>query len=259
MSNTQIHPTAVIASGAQLGNDVSVGPFAVVEDDVIIADGCQIGPHTLIASGARLATGVKVHNGAVLATVPQDLKFEGEKTLLEVGENTVIREFATLNRGTHHRGKTSVGANCLLMAYSHVAHDCVIGDHVIMANSVNLAGHVVIDEWAIIGGLVPVHQFVRIGAHVMIGGGFRVPMDIVPYAIMAGAPLKVMGINRIGLERRGFSKESIEALEKAFRILFRSRLNTSQAVAKLKSEMEPTPEIQRILTFIEQSERGVNR
>ncbi len=259
MSYSLIHGTAVIASGAQLGDSVAVGPFAVIEDNVYIGDGCEIGPHTLIASGARLGKNVKVHNGAVVGTVPQDLKFGGEETQLVVGDNTVIREFATLNRGTHHRGETRVGANCLLMAYSHVAHDCILGDNVIMSNSVNLAGHVEIGEYATLGGLVPVHQFVKIGAHAMIGGACRVPMDILPYSLYGGQPPIVMGINQIGLKRRGFAPETLAALEKTFRIIFRSKLNTTQAVERIKAEMELIPEVQLVLDFIANSERGISR
>ncbi len=185
----------------------------------------------LVASGTRLGKAVKLHHGCVVGTVPQDLKFGGEKTQLFLGDNTVVREFATINRGTHHRGETRIGVGCLLMAYSHVAHDCILGDNVIMSNSVNLAGHVVIGEYAILGGLVPVHQFVKIGAHAMIGGGTRVPMDILPICALWRLAANCMGINQIGLKRRGFSPEALAALEKAFRYLFRSKLNTSQAVA----------------------------
>lgn len=259
MSNSLIHATAVVAPGAQLAENVTVGPFAVIEDDVTIGAGCHVGPHALIASGARLGKAVVVHNGAVVGTVPQDLKFGGEKTRLIVGDNTIIREFATLNRGTHHRGETRVGANCLLMAYSHVAHDCILGDNVIMSNSVNLAGHVEIGDYATLGGLVPVHQFVKIGAHAMIGGGCRVPMDILPYSLYGGLPPMIMGINQIGLKRRGFTPQTLSALEKTFRILFRSKLNTTQAVDRIKAEMELIPEVQLVLDFIANSERGISR
>jgi UDP-N-acetylglucosamine acyltransferase len=255
--STEIHPTAIVSGEAELGCDVTVGPYAIVEENVILGDGTRIGPHALLASGARLGRNVAVHKGAVVGTIPQDLKFGGETTELYVGDNTVIREYATLNRGTRHRMKTTVGSDCLLMAYSHIAHDCIIGDHVILANSVNLAGHVEIGDHAIIGGLVPIHQFVRIGVHAMIGGGFRVPMDICPYALCGGYPLKVMGLNIVGLKRREFAQDVLEALEKVFQILFRSKLNTTQAVARITSEVELKPEVQVILDFIAQSERGI--
>ena len=200
---------------------------------------------------------VTLFHGAVVGTIPQDLKFKGEKTRLVIGEGTTIREYAMLNRGTAESGQTVIGKNCFLMAYTHVAHDCYLGDNVIMANSVNLAGHIEIGDYAIIGGVVPVHQFVKIGAHSMIGGGFRVQQDICPYALAGGYPLKVAGLNAVGLKRRGFSKESILLLEKTFKILFFSKLNTSQAVEKIKNEIEISEEVEIILDFIARSTRGM--
>lgn len=257
MSGIEVHSSAVVSDKAQLGNDVKIGAYSIVEEDVEIGDGTEIASQALVASGARIGKNVRIHHGAVVATIPQDLKFGGEDSLLYVGDNTTIREFATLNRGTEWRGFTKVGSNCLLMAYSHVAHDCLLGDNVILANSVNLAGHVEIHDWAILGGLVPVHQFVKIGAHSMVGGGFRVPMDICPYVLCAGYPLKVAGLNRVGLERRNFSQEIIKKLEKAFRILFRSKLNTTQALERVKSEIEMVDEVKLLTDFIESSERGI--
>jgi UDP-N-acetylglucosamine acyltransferase len=192
-----------------------------------------------------------------LGTPPQDLKFGGEKTYLEIGENTVIREYATINRGTRHRGKVTVGPNCFIMMYAHIAHDCIIGNNVILANSVNIAGHVEVEDYAIIGGVVPVHQFTRIGAHSIIGGGFRVPKDVPPYILAGGYPLRYMGLNIIGLKRRNFSADTILTLKKACRILFQSKYNTTQAVEKIKLEIEPLPEIKHLLEFIEKSERGI--
>ncbi len=257
MSTNIIHPTAVVAAGALLGDNIEIGPHSLIEDNVWIGDGCRIGANVVIADGSRLGKNVKVHHGAVLGNIPQDLKFGGESSLMTIGDNTIVREFATVNRGTIQRGETTIGSDCLLMAYSHVAHDCVIGNHVILANSVNLAGHIEIGDFATIGGLVPVHQFVKIGKHVMIGGGFRVPMDICPYAMCGGYPMKVMGLNIIGLRRRGFAKETLETLDKAFRILFRSKLNTTQAVEQIKAEVELIPEVRDILDFIAASERGI--
>jgi UDP-N-acetylglucosamine acyltransferase len=254
---SSVHPTAIISPDAQLADDVKVGPYSIIEDDVVVGEGCSIGSSVVLADGARLGKNVKVFHSAVIATIPQDLKFGGEKTTAEIGDNTVVREFVTVNRGTSAHGKTTVGADCLLMAYAHVAHDCILGNHVIMANSVNLAGHIEIDEWAIIGGVVPVHQFVKIGAHSFVGGGFRVHQDVCPYALVAGYPLKTVGLNAVGLRRRGFSKESIQSLEKAFKLLFHSNLNTSQAVERIKSDLEPIPEIEVILSFIERSDRGL--
>jgi UDP-N-acetylglucosamine acyltransferase len=240
-----------------LADDVTVGPHTVIEDDVVVGAGSTIGSSCLLASGARLGGNVRISHGVVIATQPQDLKFGGEKTLAIIGDNTVRREYATVNRGTKASGQTRVGRNCMLMAYSHVAHDCVVGDNVIMANSVNLAGHIEIDDFAILGGVLPVHQFVKIGAHVMIGGGYRVQQDCCPYALIAGYPLKVVGMNSIGLRRRGFSKEVLKSLESAFKILFFSNLNTSQAVERIRNELEIIPEVQVILDFIARSKRGL--
>ena len=254
---SEIHSTALIDPSAQIGNNVTIGANTIIEADTIIGDNANIGANCLVASYTELGSGVSLFHGAVLGTIPQDLKFEGEKTRLVIGDNTTIREYAMLNRGTVDRGETIIGKNCLLMAYSHVAHDCLIGENVIMANSVNLAGHVEIGEYAIIGGVVPVHQFVKIGAHSMIGGGFRVQQDICPFSLVGGYPLKVAGLNSLGLRRRGFERETIRMLEAAYKILFFSSLNTSQAVEKIKAEIEPVEEIQLILDFIKSSKRGM--
>ncbi|RKX27079.1 MAG: acyl-[acyl-carrier-protein]--UDP-N-acetylglucosamine O-acyltransferase [Candidatus Zixiibacteriota bacterium] len=255
MSN--IHPTAIVSPKAELADDVTVGPYTIVEEDVVIGKGSQIASSALIASGATLGENVTIAHGAVIATQPQDLKFGGEKTRAVIGDKTVVREYATINRGTDASGQTVIGKDCLLMAYSHVAHDCIIGDNVILANSVNLAGHIEIDDHAILGGVLPVHQFVKIGAHVMIGGGFRVQQDICPYALVGGYPLKVIGLNALGLKRRGFNPEVVKQLGKVFKLLFFSSLNTTQAVEKIKSEIEIIPEVQVILDFLERSNRGI--
>lgn len=254
---TDIHPTAIVSKSAVLADDVTIGPYTIVEDEVQIGAGTTIGSSVQLATGAVIGKGVRVFHGAVIATVPQDLKFGGEKTRALIGDNTVVREYATINRGTKAHGDTTVGRDCLLMAYSHVAHDCILGDNVILANSVNLAGHIEIDDHVIVGGVVPIHQFVKIGTHAMIGGGFRVPQDICPYALVGGYPIKVAGLNAIGLKRRGFSKEAVKTLEKAFKLLFFSGLNTTQAVERITAEIDRTPEIQTILDFIERSNRGL--
>ena len=255
MSN--IHPTAIIDKKAEIGRNVSIGPHAIIEADTIIEDDVIIGGNCLVAQYTELKKGVKLFHGAVVGSVPQDLKFGGEKTRLVIGEQTTIREYAMLNRGTTYHNQTVIGKNCLLMAYSHVAHDCIIGDFVIMANSVNLAGHIEIGNYVIIGGVVPVHQFVKIGDHCMIGGGYRVQQDVCPYSLVAGYPLKIVGLNKLGLKRRGFKKETIRLLEKAYKILFFSGLNTSQAVEKIENEIEPVDEIKLILNFVKNSERGI--
>jgi len=252
-----IHPTTIIHKDVKLADDVKVGPFSIIKDEAEIGAGSEIGSHVLIDSRTIIGKNCRIHHGAVLGTVPQDLKFEGEKTHLAIGDETVIREYATLNRGTKYRGKTVVGKNCFIMAYAHIAHDCLLGDHVILANSVNLAGHIEIGDFAIVGGVVPVHQFVKIGAHSIVGGGFRVQKDVCPYGLVAGYPLKTTGLNRIGLQRRGFPQKTLQILEKTFRILFKSQLNTSQAVERIKAEVELIPEVQTILDFIAKSERGI--
>ncbi|MDP2960247.1 MAG: acyl-ACP--UDP-N-acetylglucosamine O-acyltransferase [candidate division Zixibacteria bacterium] len=252
-----IHPTAIVDPKAELGKDISIGPYTIINEGALIGDNVQISSNVLIDTGTIIGKNCKIHHGAVLGTPPQDLKFGGEKTFLEIGENTVIREYATINRGTKHRGKVTVGSNCFIMIYAHIAHDCIVGNNVILANSVNLAGHVTIENYAIIGGVVPVHQFVKIGTHSIIGGGFRVPKDVPPYILAGGYPLRYMGLNVIGLKRRNFPENTILALKKACRILFQSRYNTTQAVKKIKEEIDPIPEIKHLIEFIEKSERGI--
>ncbi len=252
-----IHPTAIVDPKVELGKDISIGPYTIINEGVQIGDNVQIGSNVLIDTGTIIGKNCKIHHGAVLGTPPQDLKFGGEKTFLEIDENTVIREYATINRGTKHRGKVTVGSNCFIMIYAHIAHDCIVGNNVILANSVNLAGHVTIEDYAIIGGVVPVHQFTKIGAHSIIGGGFRVPKDVPPYILAGGYPLRYMGLNVIGLKRRNFSENTLITLKKACRILFQSKYNTTQAVEKIKSEIELIPEIKHLLEFIKKSERGI--
>lgn len=259
LAETQIHPTAVVDPRAELDTGVVVEPYAVIDGDVQIGSGCVIGSHARIARGARLGKNVRVYDGAALSNPPQDLKYAGEPTELYVGDRTVVRECATLNRGTTASGKTTVGADCLIMAYAHVAHDNELGHHVILANAVQLGGHVHLGDWAIIGGGTVVHQFCLIGPHVMVGGGFRVTQDIVPFVTTGGYPLKTLSVNRIGLERRGFTAEQIGAISKAFRTLFRGGLNMSQAIEKLKSEGPHTPETALMIEYASRSERGIIR
>ncbi len=252
-----IHPTAVVSPQAELGTNVVVGPYAVIEADVEIGDGCQIGPHVYVHSGTRMGNRVRVEKGAVLGTDPQDLKYKGEKTYLEIGDDTTIREFATLNRGTDFHYKTVVGKQCFLMAYVHVAHDCIIGNHVIIANSVQMAGHVEIDDYAGIGGLTAIHQFVRIGKHCFVGGGLRVTKDVPPYVLAMGEPIRYGGTNFVGLKRRGFPSETLRLIKQAYRTIYQSNLKLREAVQKLKNEFENTEEIQEIVAFLEKSERGI--
>lgn len=254
----RIHPTAIVDPGAELEEGVEVGPYAIVGPNVRLGANTTVGPHALIERNTHVGRECFIAKGAVLGTEPQDLKYEGEDTLLVVGDGTTIREFATLNRGTRASGKTVVGNGCLLMAYSHIAHDCVIGNRVIIANAVQMGGHVVIEDSATIGGLCALHQFVRIGSYAFIGGASRIPKDIVPYVRAAGNPIELYGLNTVGLERRGFSKATRLELKRAYRILFKSELNISQAVAELRQVDDVTPEVEHLLDFIEASERGVS-
>lgn len=252
-----IDSRAAVSPKAQLEPGVSVGPFAVIEENVTIGSGTVIGSHALVASGARIGRECRIHHGAVVGTPPQDLKFRGEQTTLEVGSYTTIREYATLNRGTAERGRTTIGSHCFIMAYAHVAHDCSVGNNVILANSVNMAGHVVIEDHVVIGGLVPVHQFVRIGCHAMIGGGFRVPKDVPPYILAGQEPLVFQGLNLVGLKRRNFTRESLDLLRRAYQILYEGNLNVTQALERIRAEIPASEEIVHILEFIEKSKRGI--
>jgi UDP-N-acetylglucosamine acyltransferase len=255
---TNIHPTALINPNAQIHDGVSIGAYTVVEGNVVIGEGSTIGPHVLIDNGARIGKNCKIHKGTAVSTPPQDLTYNNEPTTFEIGDNTTVREFCTLNRGTKKQHfKSVIGSNSLLMAYVHVAHDCIIGNNVIMANSVQLAGHITIEDYAFIGGVVAIHQFVNIGAHSIIGGMFRVSKDIPPYVMAGGWPVTYERLNIIGLRRRGFTKETIDLLHQTYRILYLSKLNVSQGVERIKTSMPMTPEIQHILEFIEKSKRGI--
>ncbi len=254
---TKIHPAAVVHPGVELGKDVEIGPFSVVHQDVIIGDGCKIKSHVVIDSGTRLGKNISVFSGAMLGTPPQDLKYNGEKTYLEVGDNTVIREFVTLNRGTAHSTRTIVGNNCLLMAYVHVAHDCVIGNDVIIANAVNMGGHVVIGDFAGIGGITGIHQFVHIGQHAFVGGGYRVTKDVPPFVLAMGEPLQYGGLNTIGLKKHGFSSHAMLLIKRAYKIVFRSGFTKKTALGKLREDLADCPEVQAIARFIARSDRGI--
>lgn len=254
MSNyplANVHPEAVI------GSNVVIEPFATIQKDVVIGDGCWIGPNAVICEGARLGKNVKVFPGASVSSIPQDLKFAGEKTETFIGDNTVIRESVTISRGTADKHKTVIGKNCLLMAYVHIAHDCIIGNNCIFANAVQVAGHVTIEDYAIIGGASALHQFVRVGAHVMLSGGSLVRKDVPPYTKAAREPLTYAGINSVGLRRRGFSTEKINEIQEIYRYIFLKGLNNSKALDAVERELPSTPERDYIVNFIRNSERGV--
>jgi len=252
-----IHRTALIDPTAHLGQDVSVGPFTIVGPRVTVGDGTTLAAHVVLERNVKLGAGVKVGYGTVIGNDPQDLKYQGEDTWVEVGDNTILREYCTLNRGTVATGKTTVGQRCFLMSYVHVAHDCRIGDDVIMANAVQMAGHVVVEDQAIISGLVPIHQFVRIGTFAFVGGGSRVNQDVPPFTKAVGNPVHLYGLNSVGLQRAGFSPEVKLALKRAYRLLFNSDLTVSQGIARARAELPSVPEIEHFLRFIENSERGV--
>lgn len=254
---TAVHATALVDPGADLAEDVSIGPYAIVGPGVTIGSGTRVAAHAVIERDTTIGERCEIHYGAIIGGDPQDLKYEGENTTCVIGSRTVIREYVTVNRGTRARGSTQVGEDCLLMAYVHVAHDCVVGDHVILSNVVNLAGHVQVDDWAIIGGMTPVHQFTRIGAHAFVGGCSRVQKDVPPFVKAAGNPAALFGLNVVGLDRRGFPENVKAELKRAYRLFFNSKLNITQALARARSELTPYPEVDRFLSFIEGSERGV--
>lgn len=250
-------PLAYIHPEAKIADDVVIEPFATIHKNVEIGEGTWIGPNVTIMEGARIGANCKIYPGAVISATPQDLKFEGEETIAIIGDNTVIRECVTVSRGTADKYRTEIGKNCLLMAYVHVAHDCIIGDNCILANGVQLGGHVSVEDFAIIGGLSAVHQFVKIGAHVMISGGSLVRKDVPPYTKAAREPLTYCGINSVGLRRRGFSNERIGEIQEIYRQVFFRGLNNSKAVDRIELEMPASKERDIIINFIRSSDRGI--
>jgi UDP-N-acetylglucosamine acyltransferase len=255
-----IHPGAFVDERATIGRGVTIGPGAVVGPDVRIGDGTSIGSHALLTGWTTIGPRCVIHQGAVLGSPPQDLKYEpGPASYLVVGEETVVREYVTANLATEPGATTRVGSHCLLMAYSHVAHNCQVGDRVILANAVQMAGYVSVEDWAIVGGGTVVHQFVRIGTHAMIGGGSRISQDIAPFVKAAGSPPRLAGINSVGLERRGFTPEARKALERAYKILFREGHTVAAAIALMREQAGSVPEVERLARFAETSARGLTR
>ena len=252
-----IHRTALIDPTAELGADVSVGPYCVIGPRVTVGERCSIAAHAVLERNTRVGDGVKIGYGTVIGNDPQDLKYRGEETWVEIGSGTIIREYSTINRGSTATGKTTIGARCFLMTYVHIAHDCAIGNDVIIANAVQMAGHVTVDDRASISGLVPIHQFVRIGTYAFVGGGSRVNQDVPPYTKAAGNPVHLYGLNSVGLQRAGFSPEVKLALKRASRLVFNSDLTVSQGVARARTELPQVPEVETFLRFIEASQRGV--
>lgn len=257
MTTARIHSTAIVSSEAEIAADVEVGAYAIIGENCTIGSGCVISPRAMLERNVTLGRNVKVGVGTILGGPPQDLKFAGEETTVEIGDGTVIREYTTINRGTAHSFKTTVGKNCLLMSYVHLAHDCHVGDNVILSNVVQLAGHVIVEDKVIISGLSAAHQFVRIGRHSFIGGCSRVSKDIPPFLKAVGNPVKLYGLNTIGLQRSGMDEATILELKRAYRLLFRSDLNVTQAIERVQNEAESLPEVKELIRFVEASERGV--
>ena len=250
-------PLAYVHPQAKIAPNVVIEPFVNIEKNVVIEEGTWIGSNVTIMEGARIGKNCKIFPGAVISAIPQDLKFAGEETIVKIGDNTTIREFVTINRGTKASMETVIGNNCLLMAYVHIAHDCIIGNNVILANACNLAGHIEVHDWAILGGLSAVHQFVHIGAHTMVSGGSMVRKDIPPFTKAGREPVSFVGVNSIGLRRRGFSNERINAIQEIYRILYLKGRNITQAVRYIEANVPATPDRDEILSFINNSQRGV--
>jgi len=257
MTPPRIHPSAIISPDAEVASDVEVGAYAIIVENCIVPSGCLIAPRATLERNVTLGQNVQVGIGTILGGPPQDLKFAGEETTVEIGEGTMIREYTTINRGTSQSFKTTVGRNCLLMSYVHLAHDCHIGDNVILSNVVQLAGHVIVEDRVIVSGLSAAHQFVRIGRHSFIGGCSRVSKDIPPFLKAVGNPVKLYGLNTVGLQRSGMDEAPIRELKRAYRLLFRSGLNVTQALEQVQNEVEALHEVRELIRFVEASERGV--
>jgi len=252
-------PLAYVHPDAKIADNVVIEPFVSIDHDVEIGEGTRIGSGVTILPGTRIGKNCKIFPGAVIGAVPQDLKFKGEYTTVEIGDGTTIREFVTINRGTAAKGKTTVGNNCLIMAYVHIAHDCKVGNSVILVNNTQLAGEVIVDDWAIISGMTAVHQFCHSGSHVMISGGSLVRKDVPPFIKAGREPLSYVGINSIGLRRRNYNNEKIREVQEIYRYIYQKGLNTAQAVEIIEAEMPATPERDEVLLFVKDSKRGIIR
>ena len=252
-----MHKNSIISSKSEIASNVQIGPFCIIEDDVSIEKNCKIHSHVVIKSGTSIGQNCEIFSGVVLGEIPQDLKYKGESTELKIGNNNIIREYSTIHKGTIDRGTTQIGDNCMLMAYSHIAHDSIIKNNVILSNSVQVGGHVDIDDFVIVGGATPIHQFCKLGAFSFIGGGYRVVQDVPPYIKAMGEPLRYSGVNSIGLSRNDFSLDRISLIKKAYKILYRSKYNTSQAVSILNDDYPNNNEIKEIINFIDKSDRGI--
>jgi UDP-N-acetylglucosamine acyltransferase len=254
-----IHPTALVEAGAIVPESAKVGPYCTVGPDVVLGEGCELVSHVVLDGRTTLGAGARVYSFAAVGVAPQDLKYGGEPTQVVIGEKTIIREYVTISRGTAGGGGvTRVGANCLIMAYAHIGHDSSIGNHCILANGATLAGHVVVEDYATVGALCPIHQFCRIGRHAFVGGGTTITQDVLPYSLTsAKRETHAYGLNRVGLERRGFTREQLRALQHAYRMLLASKRNTTQALEVMRAEASVSEDVQYLCRFIETSERGV--
>ncbi len=255
----KIHPTAIVSEKAKIGKNIQVEPYAIIHDDVEIGDNCFIGPSANIYDGARIGNNVKIFQSASVANVPQDLKFDNEISYAYIGDNTTVREFATIHRGTGDNGITKIGENCLLMAYIHIPHDCIVGNNVIIANATQIAGHVEIGDNVIIGGVCAVHQFCKIGKFAMLGAATKTTQDIPPFVLAGKVPMKYMGLNVVGLRRNGFSNDQIRNLKKVYEIIFDHGLTLANAKEKIKTEFPDDEVIKDVLDFLEESTRGIIR
>ncbi|MBN2543966.1 acyl-ACP--UDP-N-acetylglucosamine O-acyltransferase [bacterium] len=256
----EIHPTAIVEAGVDLGEGVVIGPYCIVKSGAKIGECTSLISSVRIEGTTEIGKNCQIHHCACLGDDPQDYKYAGDETYLKIGDNNIIREFVTMHKATGKGNSTIVGSNCYIMAYCHVAHNCILKDNIILANGVNMGGYTEIDEHTMIGGMVAIHQFVKIGAQVMVGGGFRVGKDVAPYILVGGYPAKPYGLNIVGLRRRSFPKETIRILKKAYNFLFNSPLNITQALDKIKTELDQTEEIKYLLDFIEnRSNRGIMR
>ncbi len=255
-----IHPTAIIGKTAKIGDDVTIGPYAIVSDEVTIGDKTVIGPHAVIEPYVEIGPECQIFQFASVGAVPQSLKFKGEVSWTKIGRQCIIREFVTINRGTEEGGGwTKIGDGCLLMAYVHIAHDCMLGRNVVMANNATLAGHIEIGDFATVGGLTAVHQFVRIGDNAFVGGKSVVVKDIPPFVLASGDRATLHGLNTVGLKRRGFTQETLKQLKKTYRLIFRFGLTQNEAIERVAAEVDPVPEVRAFVAFIKSSERGITR
>lgn len=253
----QIHPTAIVSKKAKLADGVSIGPYSLIGDNVIVDRGTKIGSHCVIDGFTSIGRSCEIFTGAVLGSQPQDLKYKGEKSFLKIGDNNIIREYCTFNPGTGKDGKTIVGNNNLFMAYAHIAHDCVVGNNCVVANNGTLAGHVIIEDRVVVGGLTAIHQFVKIGTLSIIGGCSKVVQDIPPYSTCDGHPAAVYGLNLLGLKRHNIPKDSVEQLNRAFKILFNSKFIVKHALQIIEKELKPTSQVAYLLDFVKKSQRGI--